>query len=63
MSFDNVRHRPHISDMAKHPKRPRDPNQLAKLIVGIASGNEADAPPPKASAAAELGRRSVASNP
>ena len=24
--------------MAKHPKRPRDPNQLAKLIVGIASG-------------------------
>jgi hypothetical protein len=24
--------------MPKHPKRPRDPNQLAKLIVDIASG-------------------------
>jgi hypothetical protein len=24
--------------MCKHPKRPRDPNQLAKLIGGIASG-------------------------
>jgi hypothetical protein len=24
--------------MAKTPKRPRDPNQLARLIVGIASG-------------------------
>jgi hypothetical protein len=24
--------------MAKHPKRPRDPNQLAKLIVDITIG-------------------------
>ena len=24
--------------MAKHPKRPRDPNQLAKMIVDIATG-------------------------
>ena len=24
--------------MAKHPKRPRDPNQLAKLIVDMATG-------------------------
>ena len=24
--------------MAKHPKRPRDPNQLAKLIVDITVG-------------------------
>ena len=24
--------------MAKHPKRPRDPNQLAKLIVDISTG-------------------------
>ncbi len=24
--------------MPKHPKRPRDPNQLARLIVDIASG-------------------------
>jgi len=24
--------------MAKHPKRPRDPNQLAKLIVDMTTG-------------------------
>jgi hypothetical protein len=24
--------------MAKHPMRPRDPNQLAKMIVDLASG-------------------------
>jgi hypothetical protein len=24
--------------MAKHPKRPRDPNQLGKLIVDLATG-------------------------
>lgn len=28
---------------AKTPKRPRDPNQLAKLIVDIASGEISDA--------------------
>ncbi len=28
--------------MAKMKKRPRDPNQLAKLIVGIASGEVDD---------------------
>lgn len=28
--------------MAKNPKRPRDPNQLAKLIVGIATGETKD---------------------
>lgn len=43
--------------MAK-PKRPRDPNQLAKLIVGIAAGEEADTKPqPKNEAAVELGRK------
>lgn len=26
--------------MTKNPKRPRDPNQLAKLIVDIATGEE-----------------------
>ena len=26
------------------PKRPRDPNQLAKLVVDIAAGDEVDAP-------------------
>lgn len=29
--------------MAKHPKRPRDPNQFAKLIVDLATG-EAEEP-------------------
>lgn len=28
----------HIEGMVKHPKRPRDPNQLAKFIVDVASG-------------------------
>jgi hypothetical protein len=26
----------------KHPKRPRDPNQLAKLMIDIATGEERD---------------------
>jgi hypothetical protein len=30
---------------AKHPKRPRDPNQLAKLIVELASGERTEAKP------------------
>lgn len=29
----------------KHRKRPRDPNQLGKLIVGIATGDVPDRPP------------------
>lgn len=28
--------------MTKPPKRPRDPNQLAKMIVDIATGEESD---------------------
>ena len=32
--------------MAKHPKRPRDPNQLAKLVIDIAAGDAKDAPQP-----------------
>jgi hypothetical protein len=31
--------------MAKHPKRPRDPAQLAKLIVDIATGEVEDREP------------------
>jgi hypothetical protein len=39
-------------------KRPRDPNQLAKAIIGIATGEvEEAAPPEKNQAAAELGRK------
>jgi hypothetical protein len=30
--------------MPKHPSRPRDPNQLAKLVVDIAAGNAQDTP-------------------
>jgi hypothetical protein len=29
---------------ARSPKRPRDPNQLAKLVVDIATGSVEDAP-------------------
>jgi len=31
--------------MATRPKRPRDPNQLAKLIVDLATGEAQDADP------------------
>jgi len=44
------------------PKRPRDPNQLAKSIIDIATGQKPDRDPTpeeegKDPAAAELGRR------
>lgn len=32
-------------DMAKHPKRPRDPAQLAKLLVDIATAEAEDREP------------------
>ena len=46
----------------KHPKRPRDPAQLAKLMVDIASGEVEDREPMpeergKDPAAAALGRK------
>lgn len=31
--------------MTKHPKRPRDPNQLAKSIVDLATGETEDKKP------------------
>ena len=48
--------------MTQHPKRPRDPNQLAKLIVDLATGGvtELDVVTDdlhKDPAAVELGRR------
>ena len=44
--------------MSERPKRPRDPNQLAKLIVDIASGEASDDQPKAANrAGAELGRK------
>jgi hypothetical protein len=42
--------------MAKPPKRPRDPNQLAKLIVDIASGEASEAEGPAPLSPAERGR-------
>jgi hypothetical protein len=42
--------------MAKRPSRPRDPNQLAKLVVEIATGEAENVkPPPRARASAEGG--------
>lgn len=46
--------------MPKNPRRPRDPNQLGKLIVDISVGeveDRAPAGPPKNEAAAEMGRK------
>jgi hypothetical protein len=31
--------------MTRHPRRPRDPAQLAKLMIDIASGEVEDRPP------------------
>lgn len=44
--------------MAKTPKRPRDPNQLAELIVGLSTGEvqEVDVDSGKNPAAVALGR-------
>jgi hypothetical protein len=45
--------------MTRTPKRPRDPNQLAKLIVDLARGEKTDENPDegKDPAAVSLGRR------
>jgi hypothetical protein len=43
--------------MTKQPKRPRDPNVLAKFIVDLATGNATEPAEKPASAAAELGRK------
>jgi hypothetical protein len=59
--FDSgISGRPWHTRVMPNPKRPRDPNQRAKLIVDIATGesDEAKAPTPKDPAAVELGRRS-----
>lgn len=41
-----------------NPKRPRDPNQLAKLIADIATGETTETPrPEKDASAAALGRK------
>jgi len=43
--------------MAKHPKRPRDPNQLGKFIVDLATGQAQESgADTKNPAAVELGK-------
>lgn len=51
-----------LSPVSGHPKRPRDPNQLAKRIIDIATGETPDRDPTpeeegKDPAAVELGRK------
>jgi hypothetical protein len=51
-----------MPNRSSRPSRPRDPNQLAKLIVDIATGQASDEAPPavadgKDPAAVSLGRR------
>jgi hypothetical protein len=47
-----------MDSMADTPKRPRDPNQLAKLIVDIATGEETDTrPQAKDEAAQAMGKK------
>lgn len=45
--------------MTKHPKRPRDPAQLAKFVVDLATGHATEIahPEPRNTVAAELGRK------
>lgn len=42
--------------MNKLPKRPRDTNELARLIVGLATGETEEAEAPVTSPMGELGR-------
>jgi hypothetical protein len=38
------------------PKRPRDPNQLAKFITDLATGEKTETPPAPTSPMGEIGR-------
>jgi hypothetical protein len=46
-----------LSAMAKNPKRPRDPNQLGKMIVDLSVGEARDPPPMPLDPALEFARR------
>lgn len=41
--------------MATNPKRPRDTNQLAKMLVGLATGDQTDPLPTKKAIAGRAG--------
>lgn len=46
-----------LSAMKKPPKRPRDPNQLAAMITGMATGEIEKSRPEKDPAAVALGKK------
>jgi len=46
----------HHTDMAKNPKRPKDPNQLAKMMIDIGSGGKQDVCDSEITPMAALGR-------
>lgn len=46
-----------MSEGSGHKKRPRDPNQLAKLMVDIATGEAEDATEEKDKAAQAMGKK------
>jgi len=59
-AFDKPAQHRHIKGMVrKTPKRPRDPSQLAKAIIDLATGEAEDVDPDagKSKAAQELGRK------
>ena len=43
--FATLPARPYLGGMTDRPKRPRDPNQLAKFIVDVATGDAVDQGP------------------
>ncbi len=45
-----------MAGMAKQPKRPRDPNQLGKLIVELSTGQKIDSVPEADTPAVEFAR-------
>ena len=45
-----------LMGMAKHPRRPRDPNLLGKLIVELSTGQATELAPPPDSPATEFAR-------
>ncbi len=50
---------PEGGKVTKHPKRPRDPGQLAKLMIDIATGEVEDRQPTPE----EQGKRAVVARP
>lgn len=47
---------PYMYGMTKHPRRPRDPNQLARMIVDLATDAAVEETLPELTPAGELGK-------